>query len=251
MVVASPAAPYRTVHAVLPHTALRHRSPSGIRTPAAHRARQPVDPERREPPVGETGGPVPARDAVLDARQLGQSFVDVAVDDAELPGRVAVAVVRRSTPQHGVEFFDNDSQLTTGMAPWGSIPDLGPDGGHGPVRGPLLQVVAALLLRELPHMEMEAQEVEPVLALTEASNPGLVGMQAQPDRCQGRRRQIPSRFGSFFGGTQDAEVVAVTHQSSRARSRRLPRPIEDVKGDDGEQRRDGGQFNRTKVVGKM
>src|SRR6266498_3776061 len=89
----SPAAPYRTVRAVLPHTALRHRSPSGIRSPVAHRSRKPVDPELVEPPVSESGGPVPASEAVLHAGELGHALGDVAVDGGELPGRVAVAEV--------------------------------------------------------------------------------------------------------------------------------------------------------------
>ncbi|MGC1513020.1 MAG: transposase, partial [Acidimicrobiales bacterium] len=49
----SPAAPYRTVRAVLPHTALRHRSSSGIRSRVAHRSGEPVDPEIPEPVPGE------------------------------------------------------------------------------------------------------------------------------------------------------------------------------------------------------
>jgi hypothetical protein len=39
--LASPAAPCQTVRAVLPHTAFRHRSPSGMRSPVAHLPGQP------------------------------------------------------------------------------------------------------------------------------------------------------------------------------------------------------------------
>ena len=51
---------------------------------------------------------------VLDAGQLGQPPVHVAVDDVELPVRVSVAEVRSPAPQDGVEFSDNMVQLTAG-----------------------------------------------------------------------------------------------------------------------------------------
>ena len=86
---------------------------------------------------------------------------------------------------------------------------------------------------------VEAQEVEPPVPVAEAHDPGLVGVQAQPEGSQGRPRQVPSLFGSFLGGAQHDEVVAVTDQDARSWSSRLPRLIEHVEGDVGEQRRDG------------
>ena len=82
---ASPAAPYRTVHAVLPHTALRHRSPSGMRRPVANRSGQPVHPERAEPRPRVVGGPVSPRAPMADAGKDRESLMDVAVDRVELP----------------------------------------------------------------------------------------------------------------------------------------------------------------------
>ncbi len=76
-VSASPAAPYRTVRAVLPHTALRHRSPSGMRSPE-HCSGQAVDSGGRDPAVVETTEPVPSRESVFDAGEAGQPLVDVA-----------------------------------------------------------------------------------------------------------------------------------------------------------------------------
>ncbi len=92
---AFPAAPYRTVHAVLPHTALRHRSPQGMRIPVAHRSSQTVDAELGRPPVVEAGGPLPARPAVLDAGQPGQPFVHVAVEGGELRRRIPALRISR------------------------------------------------------------------------------------------------------------------------------------------------------------
>src|ERR1035437_9246410 len=71
----SPAAPYQTVHAVLPHTAFRHHSPPCMRRPVAHGSTQPVDPEAREPPGVESGGPVAPVNPVLVAGQDGHPLV--------------------------------------------------------------------------------------------------------------------------------------------------------------------------------
>src|SRR5271154_1403606 len=80
----SPAAPFQTVHAVLRHTASRHRSPQCMRSPVIHCSTQPVDPEAREPPVVEAGGPVATGNTVLVAGQDRHPLVDVAVDYGEL-----------------------------------------------------------------------------------------------------------------------------------------------------------------------
>src|SRR6187200_2503126 len=77
----SPAAPYRTVRAVLPHTALRHRSSSGMRrSPTPDSPGEPVDAEPGEPAVVEPADPESSLGGVLDAGQLGQPPVHVAVD---------------------------------------------------------------------------------------------------------------------------------------------------------------------------
>ena len=81
----SPAAPYQTVHAVLSHTAFRHRSLPCMRSPVSHVPRKCVDPEALEPLVSESGGPVAPGESVLGAGQYGHPLRDVTVDDAELP----------------------------------------------------------------------------------------------------------------------------------------------------------------------
>jgi hypothetical protein len=62
----------------------------------------------------------------LAVGELGEPFVDVTVDQVELPRRVTVAEVRSPAPQHRVEVADNQRQVTTGVAPRGVISDLGP-----------------------------------------------------------------------------------------------------------------------------
>src|SRR5919106_3949772 len=176
----SPAAPYRTVRAVLPHTALRHRSSSGMRRPpSSDVSGEPIDTESGEPVVVEPAGPESVAGGVLDPGQLGHSQVHVAVDGGELPVRVAVTEVSPPAPQHGVEVSDDVVQVATGEAAVGAFTDLGPDRGHGPRRRPLRQVATVPPLRRgLPMVE--AQEVEAVLTIFEAHDAGLVGMQTQP-----------------------------------------------------------------------
>ena len=55
-----------------------------MRSPVVHCSTQPVDPEAREPPVVEPGGPVASGKSVLVAGQDRHPLVDVAVDDGEL-----------------------------------------------------------------------------------------------------------------------------------------------------------------------
>ena len=64
----------------LPHTALRHRSPAGIRSRGCHPSCQAVDAEFGAPFVVEAGDPVSACEPVLGAGELREAFVDVAVD---------------------------------------------------------------------------------------------------------------------------------------------------------------------------
>ena len=63
----SPTAPRQTVHAVLPHTAYRHRSPAGIHRRVAHRAFESVDPEIPQPVPGVAVQPVEPRAVVFPA----------------------------------------------------------------------------------------------------------------------------------------------------------------------------------------
>src|SRR5215217_4335786 len=72
--------PHRTVHAVLPHTAHRHRSPAGKRKRGSHRSAQAMDTEPGCPLVVEAGDPVAALESVLGAGEDREAFVDVAVD---------------------------------------------------------------------------------------------------------------------------------------------------------------------------
>ena len=63
----------------------------------------------------------------------------------------------------------------------------------------------------------------------------LSGCRSQPERCQGRLGQVPGLFGSFPGGAEDDEVVAIADQHPQSPSHPVPRLVEDVEGDVGEQ----------------
>ena len=91
-----------------------------------------VDAEVLEPLVVEPVGPVDASESVFDAGQPCHPLVDLGVDSVELLVRVSVPEVGGPTPQDGVEVADYDVQVSAGVASMGSLPDLGPDGGHGP-----------------------------------------------------------------------------------------------------------------------
>ena len=72
--------PHRTVRAVLSHTALRHRSPAGIRKRGFHRSVEAVDADPVRPLIIKAGDPVAASKSVLGAGENREAFVDVAVD---------------------------------------------------------------------------------------------------------------------------------------------------------------------------
>jgi hypothetical protein len=72
--------PHRIVHGLLSHTALRHRSPAGIRKCWSDGSVEAVDAELVDPLVGEAGGPVTTLSSVLGAGEDGEALVDLAVD---------------------------------------------------------------------------------------------------------------------------------------------------------------------------
>ena len=47
---------------------------------------------------------------------------------------------------------------------------------------------------------LKAEEVEPLGAHGEVRDPGLLGVQSQPDRIQHRRHQLAGFFGLLAGG---------------------------------------------------
>jgi len=58
-------------------------------------------------------------------------------------------------------------------------------------------------------------------------------VQAQP---QDRRHELAGLFGLLAGGAQDHQVICILHQHPEALPAALPRLIEHVQGDVGEQR---------------
>src|SRR5487761_1928391 len=107
----SPAAPDQTVHAVLRHTAFRHRSSQRMRSRIAHRPGESIDPEVPQPLPRKAVGPVKSSETMFPAGQPCYSFVDVGVDSAELVRRVTLSEVGTPTPQDGVEIIDDLSQI--------------------------------------------------------------------------------------------------------------------------------------------
>ena len=83
--VISPAVPHYTVHTVLWHTALRHRSLQCVRSPVIHFPSESKDFATLEPLIREWSGPVTSRKSVFDDGQNGYPLIAVAVDSVELP----------------------------------------------------------------------------------------------------------------------------------------------------------------------
>ena len=83
---------------------------------------------------------------------------------------------------------------------------------------------------------LKAEEIEPFGAFGEVRDPGLGGMQPQPESVEDRRHQLAGLFGLLAGGAQGDEVICVLHQHPQPLPARLPRLIEHVQSDVCEQR---------------
>ena len=95
--------PRQTGHAVLPHPAFRHRSPSGMYRPVTDRSIEAVYAEALFSGVVEPLTPVVSLASFFPAGKDGQSFVDIRVDRGEFPRGVLPPKVRTPTPQYRVE----------------------------------------------------------------------------------------------------------------------------------------------------
>jgi len=134
--------PCQTVHAVLSHTASRHRSPRGMRSRVAHSSAEAIDTKAGEPGRCVAALPVPPVAAVFAARPDRKPFVDVAVDRGELPRRVTVAEVGGPTTKYTVEPCHDHLDRQADEPSIGERPDLGAHGLHRPLRRPPLQIPA-------------------------------------------------------------------------------------------------------------
>jgi hypothetical protein len=233
-----PAAPCQTVHAVLPHTAFRHRSPQRMRSSASHPSAEAIDPQGLQPRPGEAALPVAPVKAVLDAGEDRQTLVDVAVDLGELPRRIAVVEVATPAAQDAVEPDHHPVDRVAHIAPVGRLPDLGPDRRHRAVRRPSLQVVATSEPPRLHLAQVEAEEVDPLLSAGEADDPGLVGVQVQPQTGQDLGHPPARLLGVCTASAQHQEVVGVPHQHPEAARRARPFRIQHVERDVAQQRAD-------------
>jgi hypothetical protein len=83
---------------------------------------------------------------------------------------------------------------------------------------------------------VEAQELEPLGTPGEVHDPGLLGMQSQPEVGKDRRHQFAGRFGLALGGGEDDEIVGIPDQHSHLLPFVLPTLIQGVQCDVREQR---------------
>ena len=166
-----------------------------MRTPRANSSGEAVDAEALQPPVIEPAAPVESLESVLDAGQPGQALMDVTVDGCELPAGVAVPEVVAPAPQYGVEGVDDHLHRDAGVTPIRPLPHFGSDRADGAGGRPPVQVVATSPPPRLHQPVVKAQEVEAVPTVGEGDEPGLVGMQLQPEWCQDRRHPLMGLFG--------------------------------------------------------
>ena len=78
---------------------------------------------------------------------------------------------------------------------------------------------------------LKAEEIEPFGASGEVRDPGLGGVQAQPESVQDHRHQLTGLLGLLAGGAQRDEVICVLHQHPQPLPATLPRLIEHVQSD--------------------
>jgi hypothetical protein len=81
---------------------------------------------------------------------------------------------------------------------------------------------------------VEPEEFKALRSSPKVHDPGLVGVQLQPEWCQGGFSQVPGRNSPFPAGAEDDEIIGEPGQCSQSPSRLLPRLVEDMEGDVGE-----------------
>jgi hypothetical protein len=118
-----------TVHAVLPHTASRHRSPSGMRSCRRPRPTETIDAESLQPrPIVTL--PVATGPSVLGTVEDRQPLVNVIVDDGELARRCPVAKVGSPASEDQVESHDHRVNRCAHLVTVSCFPDPGSDCVH-------------------------------------------------------------------------------------------------------------------------
>jgi len=81
---------------------------------------------------------------------------------------------------------------------------------------------------------VEPEELKALCSSPKVHALGLVGMQLQPEWCQGGFSEIPGRNSPFPARAENDEIVGEPDQCSQSPSRLLPRLVEDMEGDVGE-----------------
>src|SRR5260370_38079898 len=179
-----------------------------MRRCVAHSSAEAMYPEALEPGAVVAPGPVDPRVSVLAAHEASQALVDIAVDDGELPRRVAVAEVVTPALEGAVEVLHHRLQGLAHVGPIGRCSDLPPDGGHRLLGWPALQVEAPLPLPGLHLVKVEAEEVQALLSpgQTDGARLGLVEQEAKGAEHLGRAP--PGLFGSAAFGADPDVIVA-------------------------------------------
>jgi hypothetical protein len=83
---------------------------------------------------------------------------------------------------------------------------------------------------------VEAEKVEPLPALGQLYDPGLVGVQVQPQRGQDLGHQPAGVLGLLSCPAEDDEVVAIPDERPEAATVPRPRLVQHVQRDIGQQR---------------
>src|SRR6516162_8338846 len=100
---------------------------------------------------------------VLLAHPDGQPLMDVDVDLAELLGGVTPPKVVPPPSQPAVDRPDHEGEVLPGRVVPGELADLGADRGHGPIRGPSMQIPTTPPLPRLHHVMVKPEKVETAL----------------------------------------------------------------------------------------
>ncbi len=85
---------------------------------------------------------------------------------------------------------------------------------------------------------MKPEEDKALGASLKAHDPGLVGMQPQPERFQGRPNQRACLLGTFTGRAQDNNIIGIADQHPQEASVASPFLVEDVEHHVGQEGRD-------------
>src|SRR5712692_7512774 len=197
--------------------------------------------EVARPEPGLTGAQVPAFAPDEKGAEPGP---DVSVDLVELASGVPGAEVVAPTAQQRVQVADDDPDvLHTVAIAAGQLLHALPDALHAARRGPALEEIAPLAL-SLPDLsahalaQMATEEVEAFASIAQLDPPRLFRVQRQPEAFHDFADAPLGLLALRLRVAHDHKVVRVAHQRTQVGPPPLPRGVEDVQVEIGQQRRD-------------